>query len=148
MTDRPPVAPDLSPPGLRLDVWLWASRFFKTRAVAKQAIEAGRVKLGGQDVAKPAKLVRVGDVLQVRRGEERFEVEVLGLSDVRGPASVAQQLYREGEASIAARAAERAARAAERAGFTPPPTRPDKKARRQLEAERKKVDNLPPWFPR
>ncbi len=148
MTDRPPVVPDPSPPGLRLDVWLWAARFFKTRAVAKQAIEAGRVTIGGQAVAKPAKLVRVGDVLQVRRGEERFEIEVLGLSDVRGPASVAQQLYREGEASVAARAAERAARADARAGFTPPPTRPDKKARRQLEAERKKVDNLPPWFPR
>ncbi|QNN46294.1 RNA-binding S4 domain-containing protein [Thermomonas brevis] len=118
---------------VRLDLWLWAARFYKTRALAKQAIETGKVEIGGQR-AKPSRSVRVGDALRVARMEERFEVEVLALSDVRGPASVAQTLYRESEASKLAREQARAQRAAERAGYHPPETKPDKRARRLIRA--------------
>lgn len=118
---------------VRLDVWLWAARFFKTRALAKHAIETGKIDLGGQR-AKPSRGVRIGDALVVVRLEERYEVEVLALSDVRGPASVAQSLYRESEASRLAREQARALRAAERTGFRPPETKPDKRARRLIRA--------------
>src|SRR6185503_12302594 len=89
---------------VRLDLWLWAARFFKTRSLAKQAIESGKVELAGQ-IAKPSRALRVGEAMQVRRGLELFEIEVLALSNQRGPASVAQTLYRESEASIARREA-------------------------------------------
>lgn len=118
---------------VRLDLWLWAARFFKTRALAKQAIDTGKVEIGGQR-AKPARGVRVGDALQVMRLDERFEIEVLALCDVRGPASIAQTLYRESEASRLAREQTRAQRAAERAGYHPPDTKPDKRARRLIRA--------------
>ena len=118
---------------VRLDLWLWAARFFKTRALAKQAIETGKVEVGGQR-AKPARGVRAGDALLVQRLDERFEVDVLALSSVRGPASVAQALYRESESSRLARKQARAERAAERAGFQPPETKPDKRARRLIRA--------------
>ena len=121
------------PASVRLDLWLWAARFFKTRALAKVAIETGKVEVGGQR-AKPSRSVRVGDALIVQRGEERFEVEVASLSDMRGPASVAQALYRESDASRLAREQARALRAAERAGFRPPETKPDKRARRLIRA--------------
>jgi ribosome-associated heat shock protein Hsp15 len=118
---------------VRLDLWLWAARFFKTRALAKHAIDTGKVEIGGQR-AKPARGVRVGDALQVTRLEERFEIEVLALGTVRGPASVAQTLYRESDASKQAREQVRAQRAAERAGYHPPDTKPDKRARRLIRA--------------
>jgi ribosome-associated heat shock protein Hsp15 len=118
---------------VRLDLWLWAARFFKTRALAKQAIDTGKVEVDGQR-AKPSRGVRIGDALVVARGEERFEIEVLALSDVRGPASVAQGLYRESEASRIAREQLRALRAAERTGYRPPETKPDKRARRLIRA--------------
>lgn len=119
--------------GIRLDLWLWAARFYKTRALAKHAIETGKVDVGGQR-AKPSRSVRIGDALIVQRGEERFEVEVAGLSDVRGPASIAQTLYRESEASRLVREQMRATRAAERAGYRAPETKPDKRARRLIRA--------------
>jgi ribosome-associated heat shock protein Hsp15 len=118
---------------VRLDLWLWAARFFKTRALAKQAIDTGKVEVDGQR-AKPSRGVRIGDALVVARGEERFEIEVLALSDVRGPASVAQGLYRESEASRLAREQLRALRAAERTGYRAPETKPDKRARRLIRA--------------
>lgn len=118
---------------VRLDVWLWAARFFKTRALAKHAIETGKVALAGQR-AKPSRAVRVGDALDVQRLDERFEIEVLALASVRGPASVAQTLYRESESSKLAREQARAQRAAERAGYHPPETKPDKRARRLIRA--------------
>ncbi len=118
---------------VRLDLWLWAARFYKTRALAKQAVEAGKVEVGGQR-AKPARGVRVGDALRVQRLEERFDIEVLALSDGRGPASVAQGLYRESDASRLAREQARAQRAAERAGYHPPESKPDKRARRLIRA--------------
>lgn len=118
---------------IRLDLWLWAARFFKTRALAKQAIDTGRIEVGGQR-AKPSRGVRIGDALVVARGEERFEIEVLALSDMRGPASVAQALYRESESSRTAREQARAVRSAQRAGYRPPESKPDKRARRLIRA--------------
>jgi ribosome-associated heat shock protein Hsp15 len=90
---------------LRIDKWLWAARFFRTRSLAADAVEKGRVRIGGAAV-KPAKDVRVGDLVEI--GIERFvwQVEVLGVCDVRGPASVAQTLYVETAESKAKRQAE------------------------------------------
>ena len=119
--------------GVRLDLWLWAARFFKTRSLARQAVDTGKVEIGGQR-AKPARNVRIGDALRVVRGEETFEVEVCGVSESRGPASVAQTLYAESKASRARREAERATRAAERAGYKAPDSKPDKRARRLIRA--------------
>jgi len=118
---------------VRLDQWLWAARFFKTRSLARQAVDTGKVEIGNQR-AKAARAVRVGDGLRIVRGEEVFEVEVRALSDRRGPASVAQTLYEESEASRNRRDAERATRAAERAGYKPPDAKPDKRARRLIRA--------------
>lgn len=118
---------------VRLDVWLWAARFFRTRSLSKQAIETGKVEVDGQR-PKASRMVKAGDVLAIVRGEERFEVTVLGLSDQRGPAPVAQALYAESDASRQAREAARALRLAQRDGFRPPEHRPDKRARRLLRA--------------
>jgi len=120
-------------PSVRLDVWLWAARFFRTRSLAKQAVETGKVSVAGQR-PKSSRAVRVGEQLTVDRGDEHFQVQVLGLSDQRGPAPVAQQLYAESDASKAARAEQRALRAAARDGFQPPEHRPDKRARRLIRA--------------
>jgi len=120
-------------PAVRLDLWLWAARFYKTRSLAKQAIDTGKVEIGGQR-AKPSRSVRVGDALAIVRGEETFRVEVTGLSDTRGPAKTAQGLYRESEESKAAREARRAEARAARAGYQPPETKPDKRARRLIRA--------------
>ena len=83
---------------VRMDKWLWAARFFKTRALAARACELGRIESNGQK-AKAAREVRVGDVLQVKSDGGDFQVEVLVLSEMRGPAAVAQTLYRETPAS-------------------------------------------------
>jgi ribosome-associated heat shock protein Hsp15 len=83
---------------MRIDKWLWAARFFKTRSLATHACELGRIHSNGQS-AKPAREVKVGDLLQVKNEGGEFQVEVLILSEVRGPAAVAQTLYRETEAS-------------------------------------------------
>ena len=120
-------------PQVRLDVWLWAARFFRTRSLAKQAVETGKVEVAGQR-AKSSRAVRVGDALRVTRGEETFEVEVRGLSEQRGPAPVAQALYEEGEASRARREQQRLQRAAMRDGYRPPEHKPDKRARRLIQA--------------
>lgn len=122
-----------TPDCVRLDQWLWATRFFKTRSLAKQAVETGKVEVGGQR-AKASRAVRVGDRLDVARGEERFEIDVLGLSTVRGPAPVAQALYAETEASAARREQLRRERAAMRDGYRAPEQRPDKRARRLIRA--------------
>jgi len=81
-----------------MDKWLWAARFFKTRSVATRACELGRIEANGQ-VVKAAREVRVGDMLRIKNDSGEFQVEVLGLSEMRGPAPVAQTLYRETEAS-------------------------------------------------
>ncbi|MBE5692122.1 RNA-binding S4 domain-containing protein [Sutterella faecalis] len=92
---------------MRIDKWLWAARFFKTRSIAQDEVGLGRVLIGGQR-AKPSRDVRVGDRLEIHRGEEVFTVYVEGLSAVRGPAPQAQLLYRETEESVKAREAKRA----------------------------------------
>jgi len=84
--------------GVRMDKWLWAARFFKTRTLAARACELGRIASNGQP-AKPSREVRVGDFLRVKNDGGDFQVEVLLLSEMRGPAAVAQTLYRETEAS-------------------------------------------------
>ena len=118
---------------VRLDLWLWAARFFRTRSLAKQAIETGKVDAGGQR-AKSSRAVRVGDMLAVTRGDDVFEIEVRELSDKRGSATVAQALYAESDASRARREAALEARRAERAGYEAPQSRPDKRARRLIRA--------------
>lgn len=118
---------------VRLDLWLWAARFYKTRSLAKQAIETGKVDVGGQR-AKPSRTVRVGDTMRIARGDETFDIEVLGLSDQRGPAKIAQALYVESETSKARRLEVLATLRAARAGYQPPETKPDKRARRLIRA--------------
>jgi ribosome-associated heat shock protein Hsp15 len=117
--------------GVRMDIWLWAARFFKTRALAKRACELGRVQSNGHE-AKPAREVRVGDRLQVTTESGEFEIDVLQLSEMRGPAAVAQTLYKETELGREARL-----KAAElrktNADFAPSPERrPTKKERRKI----------------
>jgi ribosome-associated heat shock protein Hsp15 len=87
---------------MRVDKWLWAARFFKTRSLAARSCELGRVESNRQGV-KPSREVRVGDFLQITNASGKFDVEVLALSEIRGPASVAQTLYRETEESKEAR---------------------------------------------
>ena len=117
----------------RIDIWLWAARFFKTRALAKQAIETGKVEVNDQ-VCKPSRAVHAGDRLRITRGDERFDVQVAGLSEQRGPARQAQQLFIESEASIERRRAEREQRRLANAGFQAPKSKPDKRARRLIQA--------------
>ncbi len=119
--------------GVRLDLWLWAARFFKTRGLARAAVVGGKVVVDGQR-AKAARVVRIGNALRIERGEEVFEVEVRGLGDRRGPARIAQTLYVESEASRLAREQSHAIRAAARAGYRAPETKPDKRARRLIRA--------------
>lgn len=126
-------SPDPTAASVRLDLWLWAARFFKTRSLAKHAIETGKIEIGGQR-AKASRGVRIGDAMKVARAEEVFEIEVLALSDTRGSASIAQTLYAESEESRLRREAERASRAAARAGYRAPETKPDKRARRLIRA--------------
>lgn len=116
---------------VRLDRWLWAARFFKSRAMAKSAIEGGKVELDGQR-GKPAKEIMVGQQITVRRGEELFEIEVIALADKRGNATIAATLFTESADSINRRAAEVARRKMERAGLRVPEKRPEKRDRRAL----------------
>ena len=116
---------------VRIDKWLWAARFFKTRSLAGRACELGRIQSNGQP-AKPAREVRVGDMLQVTNDGGDFQVEVLGLSEVRGPASVAQTLYRETEASRELRLKVAAERRAMKQFEQLPAGRPNKRDRRRI----------------
>lgn len=116
---------------LRVDKWLWAARFFKTRSLAKAAIEGGKVQLAGQRI-KVSREIGVGDQLRVRQGWDDVDIEVLNLSDQRRGAPEAQRLYRETEASMARR--QQSAQARKLAGGMTERTarRPDKRARRQI----------------
>jgi ribosome-associated heat shock protein Hsp15 len=115
----------------RIDKWLWAARFFKTRALASRACELGRIQSNGMK-AKPAREVHVGDRLQIENEGGIFEVDVLEVSEVRGPAAVAQKLYRETEASHEARLKVAAERKAMQQ-YAPLPTgRPTKRDRRRI----------------
>lgn len=118
---------------LRLDKWLWAARFYKTRNIAAKAVSNGKVLVHG-DRAKPAKPIQIGDELVVQRGLFRYTITIERLNDKRGPASEAQQMYRESEASILER--EQLAEKLKAEGMTGPRIgrriRPNKKQRRQI----------------
>lgn len=118
---------------IRADQWLWAARFFKTRSLAKQAIEGGKIEVNGAR-CKPAKQVKVGDVLRISRGQERLEISVIALAEKRGPASVAVGLYHESEASQQRRERELEALKIARQAYSAPVGRPDKRERRELAA--------------
>ena len=116
---------------VRLDKWLWAARFFKTRSLATDAVDAGKVKVNG-DKVKPARTVRIGDKLDIDNGSDRWEVDVMNLSDVRQAAPIARNLYEETDESV-----ERRANVAEnRKMFREPSAdfkgRPTKRDRRQM----------------
>jgi ribosome-associated heat shock protein Hsp15 len=116
---------------VRIDKWLWAARFFKTRALAAKACELGRIHSNGQP-AKPAREVHLGNMLRITNDGGDYEVEVLLLSDQRGPASIAQTLYREAEASRELRQKVAAERKAMREFEELPAGRPSKRDRRHI----------------
>jgi ribosome-associated heat shock protein Hsp15 len=118
-------------PSVRIDKWLWAARFFKTRSLAVKACDLGRIQSNGQP-AKPAREIHVGDMLRVTNEGGEFELEVLLLSDVRGPAAVAQTLYRETETSRELRLKAAAERKAMREFEQLPASRPSKRDRRRI----------------
>jgi ribosome-associated heat shock protein Hsp15 len=117
---------------VRLDKWLWAARFFKTRALAREAVTGGKVHLNGQR-AKPSRNVKIGDSIDISRGHFRYEITVDAVSDRRGPAREAAKLFTESEESVEKRTAiaqELALR--RRAAPVPPASRPDKRSRRRI----------------
>jgi len=116
---------------VRIDKWLWAARFFKTRAMAGRACALGRIQANGQP-AKPARDVRIGDMLRVSNDGGEFEIEVLLLSEVRGSAAVAQTLYRETDASRELRLKAAAERKAMKEFEQLPAGRPTKRDRRRI----------------
>jgi ribosome-associated heat shock protein Hsp15 len=116
---------------VRLDKWLWAARFFKTRSLATDAVDAGKVKVNG-DKVKPARTVRIGDKLDIDNGSDRWEIDVMNLSDVRQAAPIARNLYEETDEGV-----ERRANVAENRRMFREPTadfkgRPTKRDRRQM----------------
>ena len=130
---QPGAAAVETPRGVRLDVWLWATRFFKTRALAKQAIDGGKVEVNDAP-GRPAKPLHVGDSLKITRGEDRFEIRVDALCERRGSASVARRCYSETEASRSVREGAAEQRKLANAGYSKPATKPDKRARRLIRA--------------
>jgi len=116
---------------VRIDKWLWAARFFKTRSLATRAVAGGHVQCNGGRI-KPSRPVQEGERLQMRRGEEEFTVDILGLSSRRGPASVARTLYRETEESVIRREAAREERRMLKVPALRPQGRPDKRDRRKI----------------
>lgn len=123
--------PAQSRESVRIDKWLWAARFFKTRAQASRACELGRIA-SNSHAAKASREVRIGDLLDIRTDNEQFTLEVLALSAMRGPASVAQALYRETAESHELRLRQAAERKALSALVTAPARRPTKKDRRLI----------------
>jgi ribosome-associated heat shock protein Hsp15 len=116
---------------IRIDKFLWAARFFKTRSMAARACDLGRIQ-ANQQPAKPAREIHVGDMLQIKTEGGEFEVQILQLSDIRGPASVAQTLYQETEASREARRKVAEERKAMMHFMPSPVTRPSKRDRRKI----------------
>jgi ribosome-associated heat shock protein Hsp15 len=117
---------------MRIDKWLWAARFFKTRSAAQQAVEGGKVKWNGERV-KPARELKIGDTLVIHVGAYEWMIRVVQLSDKRGPAAVARTLYEEDEASHAARIEQVAVRRLAGSPGADREGRPTKRERRQLE---------------
>jgi ribosome-associated heat shock protein Hsp15 len=124
---------------LRVDKWLWAARFFKTRSIAKTAIEGGKVHLSGQRV-KVSREIGVGEKLVIKQGWDEREIIVKALSDKRGPASAALMLYAETDASIARREREAQARKSAGGAVARPTNKPGKHERKALERLRKQFD--------
>ncbi len=124
--------------GVRMDKWLWAARFFKTRSMAARACELGRIEVNGLP-AKPAREVRAGDLLRVKNDGGDFQVEVLALSAMRGPAAVAQALYRETEASLELRLKLAEERQAMPHGEASREGKPSKRDRREIDRLRGRV---------
>ncbi len=124
---------------LRVDKWLWAARFFKTRSIAKTAIEGGKVHLDGQRV-KVSREICVGEILLIKQGWDDKEVVVLRLSAQRGPAPIARELYEETLASIEKREREAQARKAAGGAVARPTQKPGKHQRKALERLRKQFD--------
>jgi ribosome-associated heat shock protein Hsp15 len=122
--------------GVRIDKWLWAARFFKTRSLAATAVLGGRVHVNGERV-KAAKLVHAGDVLEVTKGTERWTIAVTQLADRRGSATAAQALYAETEESRGTREQHALERRFTRALGADLGARPTKRARRRIEALRR-----------
>lgn len=118
---------------VRADIWLWAARFYKTRSLAKSMLVSGKIELAGQTI-KPSRMLRIGDVLVLDRANELYEITVIALSDMRGPAAKAQLLYQEAEASRIKRESDREMRKLANAGYKPPASKPDKRARRLIQA--------------
>jgi ribosome-associated heat shock protein Hsp15 len=116
---------------VRTDKWLWAARFFKTRALASKACDLGRIR-SNEIEAKPARDVHIGDMLRIRNEGGEFHIEVLQLSEIRGPAAIAQALYRETEASKEQRQREAAERKAMQQYAPLPERRPSKRDRRRI----------------
>jgi ribosome-associated heat shock protein Hsp15 len=117
---------------VRIDKWLWAARFFKTRTMAAQAVSGGKVHVNGARI-KPARMIQAGDELRIRRGEVEFTVVVQGVTERRRPAKEAQLLYMETEASLQQREEMREQKRLETAGrMYGPMKRPDKRSRRQI----------------
>jgi ribosome-associated heat shock protein Hsp15 len=116
---------------IRIDKWLWAARFFKTRAMASRACDIGRIQSNGAR-AKPARELHAGDRLRIENERGAYEVEVLQLSGMRGPAAVAQTLYRESDSSREARLKLDAERKAMQQSFPLPERRPSKRDRRRI----------------
>ena len=124
---------------IRVDKWLWAARFFKTRSIAKTASEGGKVHLDGQRV-KVSREISVGETLVIKQGWDEKEVVVLSLSAQRGPAPVARELYEETAASIEKREREAQARKAAGGAVARPTQKPGKHQRKALERLRKQFD--------
>ena len=116
---------------VRIDKWLWAARFFKTRGLATDMVNGGHIQMNGERI-KPSKAVQIGDELRIRREQDMFIVTVTGLAEKRGSATVAQSLYHETEQSIAAREEQKQLRKLHAASSPAPNKRPDKKARRHI----------------
>jgi len=134
MSEGKPVANQV-----RIDKWLWAARFFKTRALAVQAVSGGKVQVNGNRV-RSSRIVQIGEILRIRRGEEEFTITILGLSMVRRPAIEARLLYEESEESMRLRQESARMRALLAAGQSMPVKRPDKRDRRKIREFTRKDD--------
>lgn len=123
---------------VRIDKWLWSARFFKTRSLAKKQVEQGKIKIASQKV-KPSRNVQVGDFISIKKNDVLWEVEVLGLAEKRGSATIAQQLYQETEESIKNREAQSLLKKMEYHSTPKPDGRPTKKQRRDIKSLKNKT---------
>ncbi len=123
---------------VRIDKWLWAARFFKTRSLAKKHVEQGKIKVAGQK-CKPSRNVQIGDFLTIKKNDTLWDVEVIGLADKRGSATIAQTLYQENENSIKNRESQTLLKKAEYHSTPKPEKRPTKKQRRDIKIFKNKT---------